>query len=83
VVANHLILSGLWYISTLNAVPSDRLRQLQQLVVAFIWGARDHKVRHRVLSHIIMLPKDQGGLGLLDLNVQIGALGTQIFLWAI
>jgi hypothetical protein len=79
VVANHLILSGLWYVLTLNALNSKRLQRLQSLVVAFIWGSRYLRGRHRISKEIILLPCDLGGLGLLDLAQQANALDQRIF----
>jgi hypothetical protein len=83
VVANHLILSGLWYITTLNMVHREKLHQLQQLVVAFVRRAKDNKVRHRVSANILTLPKCKGGLELLDLTAQSDTLGLHIFTWVL
>jgi hypothetical protein len=35
-VANHLILSGLWYVLTLCAIEPTRLKHLQKLIIAFV-----------------------------------------------
>jgi hypothetical protein len=75
VVANHLVLSGLWYVLTLCAIEPARLKLLQKLIVAFVWGARVERVRHKVSADILMLPKSQGGLGLLDISIQARTLG--------
>jgi hypothetical protein len=83
VVANHLILSGLWYVLTLNTLHPKRLHQLQAMVVSFIWGGRQQCGRHRVSKDILLLLRSQGGLGLLDLTQQAHALGQRVFLWAL
>jgi hypothetical protein len=83
VVANHLVVSGLWYVLTLNALNSTRLNHLQALVVGFIWGGCQLQGRHRVSMSILLLPHAQGGLGLINLAQQAHALGQRIFLWTL
>lgn len=57
IIANHLVASGLWYILTLVAYNFKKLHQLQQMLVAFVWGKTDRRTRHRVRELIITLPK--------------------------
>jgi hypothetical protein len=83
VVANHLVMSSLWYMLTLNCSNDARLKSLQQLTIKFVWGSSGRRSRHRVSSQIICLPKSKGGLGLINIPSQAKALGLRIFHWSI
>jgi hypothetical protein len=80
VVANHLILSGLWYFLTLNASNPKLLHKLQRLINAYIWSSGSTRGKYRVLADIITLLTSQGGLGLIHVSVQAKILGIRIFL---
>jgi hypothetical protein len=81
IVANyHLISSGLWDVLTLNATKADRLKKIQALINNFNWNGCQEKVKHQVAANIIILPKSQDELGLLDVNQQDKVRGTQMLL---
>lgn len=82
IIANHLVASVLWYVLTLVAFNFKKLHKLQQLLVAFVWGKTDRRTCHRVLEHIVTLPKHLGGLGLIDVTLQAKALCLRVLLWA-
>lgn len=51
------------------------------MVVVFVWGSRDTRVRHRVAANILCLPSTEGGLGLINIFTQAMALLVKALMW--
>jgi hypothetical protein len=52
-------------------VPKGILYKLDYYRSRFFWQGNDHKKKYRLAKwHIICRPKEQGGLGILDLDIQ-------------
>lgn len=78
VITNHLVASSLWYVLTLVASDLRKLNKLQQLLVSFVWGKEGRKAYHKVLQNILTLSKRRGGLGLIDVTLQVKALCSSV-----
>jgi hypothetical protein len=83
VVINHLLLSSVWYWLTLWPGTLGELSKLQTKVVKFLWAGQKLTARHRVDAKTICRPKQEGGLGLLNIPAQTAALSGRILLWAL
>jgi hypothetical protein len=83
IVANHLVLAGIWYVLTLNSNRASRLQKIQQLITNFIWQGQYTTSRNRVRADVLILPTLEGGLGLLDVVTQAKVLGARVFFWTL
>jgi hypothetical protein len=83
VVANHLLLSSIWYWLTLWPGTLGELSKLQTKVVKFIWAGQKLTARHRVDAATLCRPKHEGGLRLLSIPAETAALSGKILLWAL
>jgi hypothetical protein len=45
------------------------------MIVAFVWTTREGQCCHGIKEKILVLPRDCGGLGLIDITSQAQALG--------
>jgi hypothetical protein len=83
VIANHLILSSLWYLLTLWSGNPKELEQMQAQILRFVWGGEDKQTRNRVDKATIFRSKAEGGLGLISIVSQTRALSGRIVMWAL
>ena len=70
IIINQLILSKIWFLAQVIPVPQKVITDLEGLVLDFLWGGRQTRVRKQVLY----LPIKQGGLGLIDITTKIQSL---------
>jgi hypothetical protein len=76
-------LFGFSFSTGLTGTDSASLEKLQKHLVAFVWSNRRGPSKHRISASILVLPRAQGGLVLINVPVQARALGSCLFLWAL
>jgi hypothetical protein len=69
-VVNNLALSGLWYTASVVHMPKHVEKEVNELILSFIWEEKNHLVSHRVLNNA----KLEGGLDLIDIKVKCVSL---------
>ena len=75
VVANQVLLAKMWYITSCWIFSSSCISQVQRLIRNFLWSGRDGSpARAKVAWSAIVLPIEQGGLGIVDPACQSRAL---------
>jgi hypothetical protein len=63
------------YMMSLFAIPKGVLQKLDYFLSRFFWQSDDQKRKYRLAKwSILCQPKDQGGLGIHDLDVKNTAL---------
>ena len=67
-VANQVLLGSVWYIASCWMLHRGVMRQVRRLIRNFLWSGGDGSVdtRARVRWATVILPVDQGGLGIID-----------------
>ena len=71
-ILNGTILSKVWFLSTIYEIPrwawkNKEKKGIEQLIFKFLWGESPPEPIRR---EIIYLPKEKGGLGLLNIPIQ-------------
>ncbi len=67
VIANHVLLSTMWYILSCWIFSKACINQVQRLIRNFLWaGNQGEQARAKVAWGILTQPKAMGGLGLVD-----------------
>ena len=81
-VANQVILASVWYIASCWMLHTGIMHQLRRLVRNFLWGGSDgsHDTRARVRWDTIILPSAEGGLGIIDPEIQSRALLSKLII---
>jgi hypothetical protein len=52
-------------------IPRGVLKKLDYFISRFFWQSDEHKKKYRLTKwEVVYTPKDQGGLGVLDLGMQ-------------
>mgnify|MGYP000341314776 CR=1 FL=1 len=75
VVANQVLLASIWYIASAWIFSRASMNQIQRLIRNFLWSGKENSSpKARVAWHVITLPVDKGGLGLIDPWAQAKAL---------
>ena len=69
-VINQILLSKLWYIGQIYAIPKYTKKQIEKMIHDFLWEGR----KIRPPRHLVQLPIWRGGLGVLDIDTQLNAL---------
>lgn len=80
VIVNHLVASALWFVLTLVAIDSRKLHHLQQMLISFVWSKEGKNLRHKAPEYFLLLPKNRGGLGLINIALQAKVLCIMVFL---
>ena len=77
---NQVILASVWYIASCWMLHSGIIAQVRRLVRNFLWGGSDgtRDTRARVRWATLILPRDEGGLGIIDPEIQIRALLSKL-----
>ena len=78
-VANQVLLASVWYIASCWMMHSGMMKQVRRLIRNFLWGGSDGTTdtRARVRWSTIILPREDGGLGIIDPEMQCKALLTK------
>ena len=67
VIANHVLLSTMWYILSCWIFSKSCINQVQRLIRNFLWaGNQGELTRAKVAWGVITKPKAKGGLGIVD-----------------
>jgi hypothetical protein len=69
-LAKAMLLSKVWYHSSVLPIPDDLIKVINKIVEKFIWAGKPHKVGRCQMR----LPKKEGGLFVWDLEAKIRAL---------
>ncbi|MCO5573426.1 hypothetical protein L7F22_027197 [Adiantum nelumboides] len=77
-VANQVLLASAWYVASCWTLYGGVMRQLRQLIRNFLYGGSDgtHDTCARVRWSTVIMPTSQGGLGIIDPEMQSRALLT-------
>jgi hypothetical protein len=71
VLINSVLSSLALFMMSFFELPKGILHKLDYFRSRFFWQGDDHKKKYRLAQwHIICRPKEQGGLGILDLDIQ-------------
>jgi hypothetical protein len=71
VLINFVLSTLAMFMMSFFEIPKGILKKLDFYRSAFFWQGDNHKKKYRLTKHdILCLPKDQGGLGILNLEVQ-------------
>ena len=66
-VANQVILATIWYIASTMLFARSCILQVQRLIRNYIWGGKiGQNKRPKVAWAILIAPRQNGGLGLVD-----------------
>ena len=78
-MANQVLLASVWYIASCWMMHSGMMKQVRRLIRNFLWGGSDGTTdtRARVRWSTIILPREDGGLGIIDPEMQCKALLTK------
>ena len=70
VLINSVLSSLAMFMMSFFEVPKGILKKLDFYRLVFFWQGDNHKKKYRLLKwEILCLPKDQGGLGIMNLEV--------------
>ena len=79
IIANHVLLSTVWYIASSWLFAKSCIGQIRRLIKNFIWAGSDRShVRAKVSWNTLITPKRHGGLGIIDPMDQCMALLAKI-----
>ena len=78
VVINSVILSKLWYITHVYPLPISVSKKVNKEIFEYVWGMKNNPINRNTL----MLPKDKGGLGLINVDVKSKCILANTFLKA-
>jgi hypothetical protein len=73
IITKSLICSTIYYIATNQTVPQTILKEIQKLIYEFIWEGKKAPVDYKIAA----LRKRDGGLGVLNLELQIQAIRSK------
>ncbi|MCO5551035.1 hypothetical protein L7F22_004531 [Adiantum nelumboides] len=79
-VVNQVLLATAWFTTSCWTLYPQTLSRLRHLVCNFLWGGSDgtRDTRARVAWHTVILPKEEGGLGIIDPEMQSAALLSKL-----
>ncbi|MCO5549154.1 hypothetical protein L7F22_002620 [Adiantum nelumboides] len=79
-VANQVLLASAWYVASCWTLHGGVMRQLRRLIRNFLYEGLDgtHDTRARVRWSTVIMPTSQGGLGIIDPEMQSRALLTKL-----
>ena len=69
VAVNSLATSAIWYLSNVLELPGKYAKEIDKLIFYFIWNYR----KHFISKEQIQLPKELGGLGVVNVRLKIKA----------
>jgi hypothetical protein len=71
VLVNLILMSLTMFMLSFFEVPREVLARLDQIRSRFIWNEEGHKRKYKLTKwNIVCSPKDLGGLGVIDLDLQ-------------
>ena len=69
VAVNSLATSDIWYLSNILELPEKHAKEIDKIIFNFIWSYR----KHLISKEQIQLPKELGGLGVVNVRLKIKA----------
>jgi hypothetical protein len=81
-IANQVFLASIWYVASCWCPQVCTMNKVKALVRNYIWSGENRKkqCRVKVAWDTMILPKELGGLKLLDLELEIKALLAKLFI---
>ena len=74
-VANQVLLASIWYVASTTLFARSCILQVQRLIRNYIWGGKTGQgKRPKVAWAVLIAPRQNGGLGLVDPEAQCKAL---------
>ena len=74
-VANQVLLATIWYIASTMLFARSCILQVQRIIRNYIWGGKTGQgKRPKVAWAVLIAPRQNGGLGLVDPEAQCKAL---------
>ncbi|KAI8478584.1 hypothetical protein Bbelb_436820 [Branchiostoma belcheri] len=70
VVVNFLAAATLWYAAPVYPLPQSVLRKIEKEMFTFVWDGKTELVNRRTM----FLPKEKGGVGLVDVRLKANAI---------
>ncbi|MCO5550636.1 hypothetical protein L7F22_004125 [Adiantum nelumboides] len=79
-VVNQVLLATTWFTTSCWTLYPQALSRLRRLVRNFLWGGLDgtRDTRPRVSWRTVILPRQEGGLGIIDPEMQSAALLSKL-----
>ncbi len=78
-MANQVLLASMWYMAAAWNPNPAMCNQIRGIVRNFIWSEKASNARAKVKWETLVLPTDQGGLGIIDPKAQSEALLAKLF----
>lgn len=78
-----LILGALWYELTLWSGTEAELKEIEKLIVSFLWARQKDSALNRVNLETLFCSKQEGGVGLISLIAQVYSLAARFILWVL
>ena len=78
VIANTMLLASMWFIASAWLFSRSAMTKVQRLIQNFLWGGKHGSPTvAKVAWNVLIQPKINGGLGLIDPLMQSRALLTK------
>ena len=78
VIANSVLLASMWFITSTWLFSRSAIMKVQSLIRNFLWGGKNgSRAVAKVAWDVLIRPKSQGGLALIDPLIQSRALLTK------
>ena len=78
VITNSVLLASMWFIASVWLFSRSAIMKVQSLIRNFLWGGKNgSRAVAKVAWDVLVMPKSQGGLALIDPLMQSRALLTK------
>ena len=75
VITNSVLLASMWFIASVWLFSRSAIMKVQSLIRNFLWGGKNgFRVVAKLAWDVLVMPKSQGGLALIDPLMQYRAL---------
>ena len=80
-IVNQVLLASIWYVASCWYLQVHTINKVKELVRNYIWSGEngERQCRAKVAWDAMILPKEQGGLKLLDPKLEVKALQAKLF----
>ena len=73
IIINTILLSKLWYVSSVFPLPKDLLWEINKIIFKFLWNDKNPET---IARETLFLPRERGGLRILVPCIESQALRT-------